>query len=82
MDTPREALSIEEIVRRYPNQWVLVEETAWDTHGHPTAGMVHAASVTRGDLLESVRRCHHDQSVTTCLFYMGEPIPADLTAVL
>jgi hypothetical protein len=34
MDTPPEVLLIEEIVRRHPNQWVLVEETAWDTHGH------------------------------------------------
>ena len=49
MDTPPEALPIEEIVRRYPNQWVLVEDTAWDTHGHPTAGLVRAASVARGD---------------------------------
>jgi hypothetical protein len=82
MDTPPEALPIEEIVRRYPNQWVLVEETAWDTHGHPTVGLVRAASVARGDLREPVRRCHHDRSVTTFLFYTGEPIPPDLTVVL
>jgi hypothetical protein len=36
MDTPPEGLPIAEIVRRYPNQWVLVEETAWDPHGLPT----------------------------------------------
>ena len=70
------------IVRRYPNQWVLVEETAWDPHRHPTAGMVRAASVTRGDLREPVRRCHHDRAVTTFLFYTGEPISTDLTVVL
>jgi len=82
MDTPPEGLPIAEIVRRYPNQWVLVEETAWDPHGHPTAGMVRAASVARGDLREPMRRCHHDRSVTTFLFYTGEPIPTDLTVVL
>ena len=82
MDTPSQALPIKEIVRRYPNQWVLVEETAWDAHGHPTAGMVHAASVSRGDLREPLRRCHQDTSVTTFLFYTGDPIPADLTVVL
>jgi hypothetical protein len=82
MDVPPEALPIAEIVRRYPNQWVLVEETAWDTHGYPTAGMVRAASEARGDLREPVRRCHHDRSVTTFLFYTGDPIPADLTVVL
>jgi hypothetical protein len=82
MDTPPKALPIAEIVRRYPNQWVLVEETAWDPHGHPTAGLVRAASVARGDLREPVRRCHHDRSVITFLFYTGEPMPADLTVVL
>jgi hypothetical protein len=82
MDTPPQALPIEEIVRRYPNQWVLVEETAWDTHGHPTAGLVRATSVARGDLREPVRRCHHDRLVTTFLFYTGDPIPTDLIVVL
>ena len=82
MDTPPEALQLEEIVQRYPNQWVLVEETAWDTHRHPTAGIIRAASVARGDLREPMRRCHHDRSVTTFLFYTGEPIPTDLTVVL
>ncbi len=82
MNTLPEALLIAEIVRRYPNQWVLVEETAWDTYGHPTAGIVRAASVARGDLREPVRRCHHDRSVTTFLFYTGDPIPTDLTVVL
>src|SRR5215467_4238802 len=82
MDTPPEGLPIVEIVRRYPNQWVLVEETAWDPHGHPTAGIVRAASVARGDLREPVRRCHHERAVTTFLFYTGEPIPTDLTVVL
>jgi hypothetical protein len=82
MDTPPEALPIAEIVRRYPNQWVLVEETAWDPHGHPTAGIVRAASVARGDLREPMRRCHHGRSVTTFLFYTGEPIPSDLTVML
>jgi hypothetical protein len=43
---------------------------------------VCAVSVARGELREPVRRCHHDRSVTTFLFYTGEPIPADLTVVL
>jgi hypothetical protein len=54
MDTPPEALPIEEIVRRYPHQWVLVEETAWDTHGHPTGGS-HARQGYHGAMCGS--RC-------------------------
>jgi len=38
MDTSPEALPIEEIVRRYPNQWVLVEETTWDPMDIPPQG--------------------------------------------
>ena len=82
MDTPPQALPLAEIVRRYPNQGVLVEETAWDARAYPTAGIVHAASVSRGDLREPLRRCHLDRSVTTFLFYTGDPIPTDLTVVL
>ena len=55
MDTPLEALPIAEIVRRYPDEWVLVEETAWDTHGHPTAGLISAAKCGTGEFSGS--RC-------------------------
>ena len=82
MEMPQQAWPIKEIVHRYPNQWVLVEETAWDTHGHPTRGIVRAASKSRGDLREPMHRCHQDAAVKTFLFYTGDPIPADLTVVL
>lgn len=81
MDMPQHALPIAEIVRRYPDQWVLVEETAWDAHAQPTAGIVRATSMSRSELREPLRRCHHDRMVTTFLFYTGDPIPADLTVV-
>jgi hypothetical protein len=82
MDTPPPVLPIEEIVRRYPHQWVLVEETAWDSHAYPTARRVRAASAARGDLWEPVRRCHQDAEAKTFPFYTGDPIPAELTVVL
>ena len=82
MEMSHHALPIEEIVHRYPDQWVLVEETAWDAHGHPTAGIVRATSTSRGELREPVHRCHQDAAVKTFLFYTGDPIPADLTVVL
>ena len=50
MDTPMIALTLAEIARRYPDQWVLVEETAWDAQGHPRRGIVHAASRQRAAL--------------------------------
>jgi hypothetical protein len=53
MDTPPQALPLEEMVRRYSNQWVLVEETAWDARAYPTVGIVRAASVTHGGIYGS-----------------------------
>ncbi len=82
MDIPPPILPIKEIMRRYPNQRVLVEETAWDSQAYPTAGIVRAASTARGDLREPLRRCHQGVSVKTFLFYTGDPIPADLTVLL
>ena len=82
MDRSSQALSLPEIVAQYPDQWVLVEETAWDLAALPTAGIVRAVSAVRGDLREPLRHCHHDPTVKTFLFYTGDPIPPDLTVVL
>jgi len=82
MDTPVDELSLAEIVQRYPKQWVLVEETAWDVHEYPLAGIVRAASRARGDLQEPLRLCHQRTPVKTFVFYTGEQIPANLTVVL
>jgi hypothetical protein len=81
-DTNQHAYPIAEIVHRYPDQWVLVEETAWDTSGHPISGIVRAASVQRDDLRAPLQALHQRAQVTTFIFYTGEPIPADLTVVL
>jgi len=82
MDTPLYELSLAEIVQRYPNKWVLVEETAWDGQDYPIAGIVRAASIARGDLREPLRLCHQHTPVKTFIFYTGEQIPANLTVVL
>ena len=81
MDMPPHALPMAEIVRRYPDQWVLVEETSWDAHGHPVAGRVRAARTSRRDVREPVRHCHQDAAVTTFLLYTGDPLPAHRTVV-
>jgi hypothetical protein len=82
MEMPSQALPIDEIVHQYPDQWVLIEETAWDRDALPTAGIVRAVSASRGDLREPLRRCHYDPAVKTFLFYTGDPIPPDVTVVL
>ena len=82
MDTNQNACRIAEIVHRYPDQWVLVEETAWDTHGHPSSGIVRAASAQRDDLCAPLQALHQRSQVKTFIFYTGEQIPADLTVVL
>jgi len=82
MDTPMIALTFAEIARRYPDQWVLVEETAWDAQGHPRRGIVHAASRLRAALRAPLQVCHQHPQVKTFIFYTGDPIPAHLTVVL
>jgi hypothetical protein len=82
MDTKALELTLEEIAQRYPNQWVLVEETTWDTHGHPVSGIVRAASGQRGDLRAPLHTCHRQAQVKTFIFYTGDKIPTNLTVVL
>ena len=82
MDTPMIARTFAEIAHRYPDQWVLVEETAWDAQGHPRRGIVHAASRQRAALYAPLQVCHQRPQVTTFIFYTGDPIPTHLTVVL
>ena len=82
MDTTPIELTLEEVEQRYPDQWVLVEETAWDAQGHPTGGIVRAASVHRRDLRGPLHVSHQRAQVKTFIFYTGDKIPADLTVVL
>jgi hypothetical protein len=82
MDTDPVALTIPEMARRYPDQWVLVEETAWDAQGHPRRGIVHAVSGQRDALRVPLQALHQRGQVKTFIFYTGEQIPADLLVVL
>lgn len=82
MDTPQSALTLDEVAHRYPEQWVLVEETAWDAQGHPTHGLVRAASAQRHTLQVALQACHQHPHVKTFIFYTGDQIPTDLTVVL
>ncbi len=75
-------LTLEEIERRYPDQWVLVEETAWDEQGNPKRGLLRAHSENREDLQGPLKELHKRPGVKTFLFYTGDKIPEDLTVVL
>ena len=81
-DMPESALPLADIEQGYPNQWVLVEETAWDAHGYPLAGIVRAASAQRDALQEPLHRCHQRPQVKTFIFYTGDKIPTNLTVLL
>lgn len=75
-------LALTEIEQRYPDQWVLVEETAWDNEGNPTQGIVRAHSPERKDLIPSRKETHKRPHVKTFIFFTGEKIPEDLMVVL
>ncbi len=75
-------MTLEEIERRYPDRWVLVEETAWDEGGNPIRGILHAHSDRREDLEEVLRKLHQRPGVKTFIFYTGDKIPEDLIVVL
>lgn len=81
MDKEQE-LSLAEIEQRYPDQWVLVEETAWDEQGSPTRGLLHAHSENREDLQGLLKELHNRPDVKTFIFYTGDKIPEDLNVVL
>ena len=75
-------LALAEIEQHYPDQWVLVEETAWDKQGNPVRGIVRTHSVKREDLSAFLKETHGRSGVKTFLFYTGDKIPEDLTVVL
>jgi hypothetical protein len=75
-------LALAEIEQHYPDQWVLVEETAWDKRGNPVRGVVRTQSVKREDLSAALKELHRRPGVKTFLFYTGDKIPEDLTVVL
>lgn len=75
-------LTLAEIEQRYPCQWVLWEETAWDAQGNPLRGAIRAHSVNRADLLAPLHKLHKRVSMKTFVFYTGDLVPANVSVVL
>lgn len=75
-------LTLAKVEQRYPHQWVLVEETAWDKRGNPVRGVVRAHSTNRGDLSAPLQEIHKQAHVKTFIFYTGDMVPENVTVVL
>lgn len=75
-------MTLAEIERCHPEQWVLMEETAWDAQGHPLRGIVRAYGKHRGNVSRSLRELHKRSKVKTFVFYTGDKIPEHLSVIL
>ena len=76
-------LPLEVIEQGYPDEWVLVEETAWDEQGNPTRGVVVVHSPERAVLVRPTRNIHQQRpGVKTFAFYAGPKIPEGLVVIL
>ena len=75
--------TIEDIERLYPDEWVLVEETAWDEMEMPVRGRVLAHNADRDKLTEKIREISQQRpGIKLFSFYTGEKISGDVVPVL
>jgi hypothetical protein len=80
---PQGVFSLAQIEEQYTGQWVLVEETLWNTSGHPLAGRVIAHSQGKGTVVETgVQYGKQHPDVQLFLFYAGEKIPEGVVVIL
>ncbi len=74
-------LMIEEIEKRYADEWVIIEETDWDERGEPAKDIVIAHSVDRDALTQPTHQFRQRKpEAITYTFYTGEPIPEGVIA--
>jgi len=78
----KEELTLLEIERHYPDQWVLMEQTPRDEKGNPERGFVRANTVNREGLEGPLKELHKRPGIKTFIFYTGEKIPQDLSVIL
>jgi len=76
-------LTLEEFEERYPDEWVLIQETDWDEQGNPTKGLMVAHDVNRASLAKPARSLHMKKpGAKTFTFFAGAKIPEGLVVVL
>jgi hypothetical protein len=76
-------LTIEEIKRRYPDEWVCLEVAQEDELGQPAAGRLIGHDREKRRVLEAAKayRAEHPQA-RGFLFYTGELIPQGQVVIL
>jgi len=61
----KEELTLLEIERHYPDQWVLMEQTPRDEKGNPERGFVRANTVNREGLEGPLEKLHKRPGIKT-----------------
>jgi len=76
-------LTIEEIEENYADEWVAIEETAWDEQEDPIKGIVVAHATDRNGLSREIRQFRQQNpKAIIYTFYTGELIPEGVMFVL
>lgn len=77
-------LTIEEITKRWPEQWVLIKVTRMEGHQVMAGWVIGHGSDQEVDYLVSQELALHQQrsGAETYLFWTGEPVPQDMVVVL
>lgn len=76
-------LSVEEIERRHPKEWVLLEITRDHKDPYLVKGKLLAHSPNRNDLDEPYRRLLGERpDAHTYEFFTGEAVPDDVVVIL
>ncbi|MDM8518755.1 hypothetical protein QUF64_01810 [Anaerolineales bacterium HSG6] len=76
-------LTIDKIEKNYTDEWVAIEETAWDEQGDPIKGLVVAHAPDRNGLSREVRQFRQQNpKAIIYTFYTGELIPEGVMFVL
>lgn len=76
-------LSVQEIERHYPNEWVLIEVTKADKVRGPLFGRVLAHSHRRQDLVKTNRAfCEQNPRSMSYVFFAGPIAPEGYTVIV
>lgn len=79
----KELLTIEELMRRYPDEWVCLEVTKESRNGQPAAGYLIAHHQDKQEVMKAAKafRTSNPQA-RGALFFTGELIPQGLVVIL
>lgn len=82
-DAPSGIVTVAEIERDYPDEWVLLEITHDQRHHHRIKGRLLAHAKDRAALLDAYHRFRAaNPTAQTYQFFTGDVVPADLDAIV